>query len=44
MVENNSRNHFIKPHRGDRSVILKLLSKGHPYGIWVLVGIFLIEN
>ena len=33
MVENNLRNHVIKPYRGDHSLIVKLLSDGHPYGI-----------
>ena len=33
MVENNLRNHVIKPCRGDHPLIVKLLSDGHPYGI-----------
>ena len=36
MVENNLRNHVIKPCRGDHSLIIKLLSDGHPYGILCL--------
>ena len=36
MVENNLRNHFIKPCRGDHPLIVKLLSDGHPYGILCL--------
>ena len=38
MVENNLRNHFIKPCRGDYPLILKLLSDGHPYGILCFVS------
>ena len=36
VVENNLRNHFIKPWWGDHSLIIKLLSHGHPYRILCL--------
>ena len=44
MVENNLRNHFIKPQRGDRSVIIKLLLDGHPYGILCFGSVFFLPK
>jgi hypothetical protein len=44
MVENNLRNNFIKPQRGDRSVILNLLSEGHPYGILCFGLVFFLPK